>query len=51
MNYHEESGKFLPGRPGKQTLTEQEIKNYSAQLVSAIAYIHSRKIVHCDLKP
>ncbi len=28
MNFHEESGRFLPSRPGKPILSEQEIKNY-----------------------
>ena len=51
MNYEQDTGKFMPSRSGPIMLSEGEIRQYSKQLVSAIQYIHSKKIIHCDLKP
>ena len=47
---HEE-GKFSPTRPGAEFLSESEIRNYCKQLVGAVAELHSKKIMHLDLKP
>ena len=47
---HEE-GKFQPTRPGAEFLSETEIRNYCKQLVDAVAELHSKKIMHLDLKP
>ncbi|XP_063780612.1 obscurin-like [Pseudophryne corroboree] len=35
----------------KHTFTEKEVKLYIRQLLEAIAYLHSRNILHLDIKP
>ncbi len=47
---HEE-GKFSPARPGAEFLSEPEIRNYCKQLISAVAELHNKKVMHLDLKP
>ena len=47
----QEEGRFQPSRPGPEYLSESEIRNYSKQLVTAVAYLHDKKVMHCDLKP
>ena len=32
-------------------LTEREILYYASQILSALDYIHSKSIIHCDIKP
>lgn len=41
---------YIVGR-GHSPFTEAEAKFLFVQLVEAVIYIHSRRIVHCDLKP
>ena len=41
--------RFLEEREGK--LSAGEVKRMMFQLVSAVAYLHSRRIIHRDLKP
>lgn len=35
----------------KRVLPSREIIDFSCQLLSALAHIHSKNIVHCDIKP
>ena len=35
----------------KSSFTENDAATYFIQMVSAIAYCHQKKLVHCDLKP
>lgn len=44
--------KYLDGlRKKKQGLTKQQVRSFSQQLTSAVAYCHSIGILHRDLKP
>ena len=49
MDYDSNTGKFY--RDEDQPLTEDEIARYCRQLVSALVYLHAKKVVHFDLKP
>lgn len=35
----------------KKALTQKEIIDFSCQILSALAHIHEKGLVHCDLKP
>lgn len=41
---------YIVGR-GRNPFTEDEARFLFVQLLEAVLYIHSRRIVHCDLKP
>ena len=42
---------FKPSRSGPNFLSESEIRTYTQQFASALHYMHSKKIMHLDLKP
>lgn len=45
-----EGGELLSLVEEKGHFTEMEARNFFQQLVSAIAYCHTRKVIHRDLK-
>uniref|UniRef100_A0A6S8SBJ4 Protein kinase domain-containing protein n=1 Tax=Chaetoceros debilis TaxID=122233 RepID=A0A6S8SBJ4_9STRA len=45
------SASFLDTDTARSTYTESQAANIASQLLSALAYLHSRSIVHRDVKP
>ena len=36
---------------GVEMLPEKDVRRFSKQIVNAVAYLHGKNIIHCDLKP
>ena len=36
---------------GTKILSEKDVRKFAQQIVEAVAYLHRKKIMHCDLKP
>ena len=49
--YDTEIKQFCPEGVRDRFLDEKKVLSYSQQLLSALAYLHSKNFMHCDLKP
>ena len=50
MNVESQGKKLVPSN-GKSFYSEKEIQGYTRDLIMGLDYIHSQRIVHCDIKP
>ena len=51
LDLDESTQKFRHHFTGSLFLPERQIQTYAKQLVAAVAYLHNKKVIHCDLKP